>query len=253
MVSQTEKRSLAREALLDAAEKLFSEKGYEAVGTRELADAAGVNLGAIQYYFGSKAELFIQTVHRIMERGSEEHRSIITEPPVRNKDEAALRLCQFVRTFLCYLLRPSGPQACRIMYREALSERSPEVFEALLSSVIVKFIGPVDQLLLSVVRQFRPAGDALSNGLYVQSFIGQCSFYVTHGPFAARLRGVDFAASPYFEQAGRHISTFSLRGLGCDEAVIARVTSEVFGEEPANTAAYINFSGNVQNDLQLKA
>ncbi|MHC5046996.1 MAG: TetR/AcrR family transcriptional regulator [Planctomycetota bacterium] len=57
-----------RGSLLDAAEELFSRKGYAAVGIREITDAAGVNIAAIKYHFGSKSELYLETVKRAMER-----------------------------------------------------------------------------------------------------------------------------------------------------------------------------------------
>jgi AcrR family transcriptional regulator len=50
--------------LLDAAEKLFAEHGYDGVGIRQLADEAKVNLGAATYHFGSKESLFIETFMR---------------------------------------------------------------------------------------------------------------------------------------------------------------------------------------------
>ncbi len=50
--------------LLDAAERLFAEHGYEGVGMRQLADEAKVNLGAATYHFGSKEKLFIETFMR---------------------------------------------------------------------------------------------------------------------------------------------------------------------------------------------
>jgi AcrR family transcriptional regulator len=59
-----------RGALLDAAEELFSRRGYAAVGIREITDAAGVNIAAIKYHFGSKSELYLETVKRAMERAS---------------------------------------------------------------------------------------------------------------------------------------------------------------------------------------
>ena len=40
--------------ILDAAEKLFAEKGLDATSHRDLTRAAGVNLAAINYHFGSK-------------------------------------------------------------------------------------------------------------------------------------------------------------------------------------------------------
>ncbi len=51
--------------LLDAAERLFGEHGYNGVGTRALAKAAHVNLAATTYHFGSKKALYVETfLHR---------------------------------------------------------------------------------------------------------------------------------------------------------------------------------------------
>lgn len=50
--------------LLDAAEKLFGARGYEAVGMRELTKAANVNLGAATYHFGSKQALYCEAFMR---------------------------------------------------------------------------------------------------------------------------------------------------------------------------------------------
>lgn len=51
----------ARSRLVQAALRLFAEKGYEAAGTREIAEAAGANISAIRYYFGDKAGLYRAT------------------------------------------------------------------------------------------------------------------------------------------------------------------------------------------------
>ena len=50
--------------LLDAAEKLFGEHGYDGVGMRMLAKEAKVNLGAATYHFGSKESLYLETFMR---------------------------------------------------------------------------------------------------------------------------------------------------------------------------------------------
>jgi AcrR family transcriptional regulator len=52
------------ERLLDAAERLFGEYGYDGVGMRALADEAKVNLGAATYHYGSKMALCIETFMR---------------------------------------------------------------------------------------------------------------------------------------------------------------------------------------------
>ena len=50
--------------LLDAAEKLFGELGYDGVGMRALTQRAGVNLAAATYHFGSKKGLYLETFLR---------------------------------------------------------------------------------------------------------------------------------------------------------------------------------------------
>jgi TetR/AcrR family transcriptional regulator, regulator of cefoperazone and chloramphenicol sensitivity len=48
----------ARERLLAAGLKLFAHQGFAKTSTRELAEAAQVNVAAISYYFGDKAGLY---------------------------------------------------------------------------------------------------------------------------------------------------------------------------------------------------
>src|SRR5580658_852504 len=59
--------------LLDTAERLFGEHGYNGVGMRALADAAQVNLAATTYHFGSKKALYVETFLRRF-RGVNAHR-----------------------------------------------------------------------------------------------------------------------------------------------------------------------------------
>ncbi|MEY2683849.1 MAG: hypothetical protein RJA09_993 [Pseudomonadota bacterium] len=55
-----------RQAILWAAEKLFSQRGYHGVSIRQIAEEAGVPLALVGYYFGQKHELF----HAIFESWS---------------------------------------------------------------------------------------------------------------------------------------------------------------------------------------
>jgi AcrR family transcriptional regulator len=47
-----------KDRILDAAEALFMEHGFEATSLRAITAAASVNLAAVNYHFGSKEELF---------------------------------------------------------------------------------------------------------------------------------------------------------------------------------------------------
>ena len=57
-----------RRRILETALQVFATEGYEGASTRQLAERAGVNLPAIQYYFGSKEGLFRAVIDSIIER-----------------------------------------------------------------------------------------------------------------------------------------------------------------------------------------
>jgi len=55
----------ARQRLLLAALERIGEKGYENSSVREIAEAAGQNIAAISYYFGSKESLYTEVIQGI--------------------------------------------------------------------------------------------------------------------------------------------------------------------------------------------
>jgi AcrR family transcriptional regulator len=57
-------RLQTRTAVLDAAERLFSEGGVDGVSVRDITAAAGANLGAVNYHFGSKDRLVMEVFAR---------------------------------------------------------------------------------------------------------------------------------------------------------------------------------------------
>lgn len=58
----------ARGRILSAALRAFAEKGFKATTTREIAQAAGVNLPALKYYFGGKEGLYLACAREIAAR-----------------------------------------------------------------------------------------------------------------------------------------------------------------------------------------
>src|SRR5436189_679999 len=58
--------------ILDTAEALFMEHGFEATSLRQLTTAASVNLAAVNYHFGSKEELFQAVLTRRLDPMNQE-------------------------------------------------------------------------------------------------------------------------------------------------------------------------------------
>ncbi len=55
-----------RTDILDAAERLFAEKGFDGTAIREITRAANVNVAAIHYHYGSKEEVLRGVTDRII-------------------------------------------------------------------------------------------------------------------------------------------------------------------------------------------
>ena len=64
--------------ILDAAEALFMEHGFEATSLRAITAAAGVNLAAVNYHFGSKEELFQAVLTRRLDPMNQDRVALLT-------------------------------------------------------------------------------------------------------------------------------------------------------------------------------
>jgi AcrR family transcriptional regulator len=67
-VTPNRRGARSREAVLDAAERLMAEQGYEAASIARLVDEAGIPPSSIYHYFGSKEGVLLA----VMERGAEQ-------------------------------------------------------------------------------------------------------------------------------------------------------------------------------------
>jgi AcrR family transcriptional regulator len=59
------------ERLIDAATRLFADKGYERVAVQEIVERAGVTKGAMYHYFGSKDDLLHEIYGRLLRMQTE--------------------------------------------------------------------------------------------------------------------------------------------------------------------------------------
>ncbi len=58
VIADIEKNTSTEEKIKEAARRVFTQKGYAATRTRDIAEESGLNLALINYYFRSKEKLF---------------------------------------------------------------------------------------------------------------------------------------------------------------------------------------------------
>ena len=67
------------ENILQAAAELYSERGFHAVQTPDIAKRAGISVGGLYRYFKDKHQIFAELVHRILERNRLEQVQMMSE------------------------------------------------------------------------------------------------------------------------------------------------------------------------------
>jgi AcrR family transcriptional regulator len=95
--------------LLDAARELFLANGYNAIGLREVAAKAGVDVTLVRRYFGSKQQLFTEATD--VSENVEEIRSAVDDALGRKMIARVLGVRRDVEAPLFALLRSSGDPA----------------------------------------------------------------------------------------------------------------------------------------------
>jgi len=78
-VSEPSSSAATRLRILDAAECLFMEHGFEATGLRLVTAKAKVNLAAVNYHFGGKGELFRAMLARRLDPLNEQRIALLEE------------------------------------------------------------------------------------------------------------------------------------------------------------------------------
>jgi AcrR family transcriptional regulator len=91
-----------RTRILDAAEELFMQHGFEGTSMRQLTARAGVNLAAVNYHFGSKDALIEAVFKRRLDPMNAER---VAALDALEKDGAALASVDIIRAFVVPSLR----------------------------------------------------------------------------------------------------------------------------------------------------
>ncbi len=111
----------ARQTLLLAALKLFSEKGFAKTSTRAIAQAAGANIGAISYYFGDKAGLYRAIFTESMGDPAQDH-ALFAQPQFTLRQS----LAGLIDSFLAPMKQGELVQQCMRLHAREMLEPTGE-------------------------------------------------------------------------------------------------------------------------------
>jgi AcrR family transcriptional regulator len=216
----------ARDRILLAAGREFAERGYEAATVRDICLAAGVNGAAVNYYFGDKKRLYIESVkHAHRERVRQ-----VPEPDWAPGTPAEIKLRDFVGNMLERMLGLGQPPwQVQLMLREVLqpTEACRELVE--------DYFRPHFQLLVSILDELtggRLDGPTLRRAAL--SVIGQCFLYRAAGDVVGMLvppGELETLHTP--PQIADHVTHFTLAALGAGPALPHPAPDAALSERPS--------------------
>lgn len=194
----------ARERLINAAGEVFAEVGFRAATVREICARAGVNIAAVNYYFGDKATLYAEVLRHshASARAKYPLERLADDPP-----ERALRT--FVHTFMTKILDEGRPAwHGKLMAREMVEPTSA------LDEIVASTIRPTWTTLTAIVAGLlaRPRGDQFVEDC-AASIIGQCLMFCHCRPVIDRLYPESRYTPEQIARRSDHIVRFSLSSL----------------------------------------
>jgi AcrR family transcriptional regulator len=119
-----------RSRILDVAEELFGEQGFDRVSIRDITRQARVNLAAINYHFGAREDLIAAVFERRVVPVNQARIAALdkVEKSARKNPKLEDILDAFIRPAVqCSFGTPKGEKAFSKLFGRCLSEPNPEI------------------------------------------------------------------------------------------------------------------------------
>jgi AcrR family transcriptional regulator len=209
-MTQKEKNDITKERLLNEAEALFAQKGFDAVSIREITTVAHCNLAAVNYHFSSKQNLYLEVFRsRWVPRArrlQEYFKKSLAAQDLPSPTAVAKSLAE---AFLVGPLSDEERQRHHQLMARELGQPT-EAFELVADQVIRPFF----KGLAGSLRSFMPEG--LSEErlmLNILSMFATVLYFSFAHVAVTRITGHEYDAA-FKARLVEHITEFSVKGLG---------------------------------------
>ncbi len=198
-----------RRKLLAAASEIFARRGFTDATVAEICRAAGANIAAVNYYFGTKETLYAEAWRHAFETSLEKYPPDGGVPPQAPPTE---RLRGQIRALLSRVMDPTS-----LGFEIARKELATPT--GLLREVMRRSIDPLKARTRAVVRELLgPGADEEDVRLCESSVTSQCFAPLHHRHCQAASPGVEPDLEPRLDEIPldrlvEHVTAFSLAGI----------------------------------------
>jgi len=194
----------SREAILDAAERLFAERGFADTSLSDVGAAAGLSRGTPSYFFGSKQDLYRAVLERCFAEVREAVR-VGRERALASGQPTDVVLAGAVGEYVDFLA--ARPNFVRLIEWEALSDGD-------LSHEAGHHIGVAQEALRAFVQELGLSAELATDApQFLLSIIALSWFPLIHRSTIVRALGLDAEAPDFLAQRRRHVIDLVLSGL----------------------------------------
>jgi AcrR family transcriptional regulator len=193
-----------RDRLLQAAERLFADRGFRKVTVRDICRVARANVAAVNYHFGDKLGLYREVLQVAIDamRGTndEARKAGAGQPP-----EEQLR--RYIAIFVRRVLTPGNDTVHKLLNRE-MTDPTPAL-DTLVEQGVRPRVEYLSGLIAEIIGCARTDQRVLRCVASVQS---QTLSYLPN-PIAARLGFANKPTAANLRDIADHITEFSLAGI----------------------------------------
>jgi AcrR family transcriptional regulator len=216
-MSNPDPENPTRVRLVEAAILCFAEKGFDGAGIREIALKAQANSALVQYHFGGKTGLYAAALRHIF---NSRPARVPSPPESADQPDARARAIQALGDMIQCML--NDLMACNegseleqaslnLVTRELQHPREA------MAALILEHLRPYTDHVQACLRILRPDLDEPTAMDYSNSIFGQVMHLQQHLALSRLFRG-DPGFPRDLQAVARHITEFSLRGIGVPEA-----------------------------------
>lgn len=198
-----------RDYILDVAERLFAEQGFEAISVREISKAADINIAMVSYYFGSKEKLYEEVINRKLI--SSDTLAKFVEQHTSSLDKLFAMVDLYIEKFFERRLFQN------IIFREMAMNQRTVMAEKIAAQVHKNFSLAYDIIQTGINnKEFKKVDIELT----VMSIIGIVRMYTTSGTMACKILKVDDESEAFGkkqkDRLRKHLRQLLINHLGIE-------------------------------------
>lgn len=179
-----------KDHILDVAEKIFSELGYDGASTRTISGEAGVNMAMLNYYFGSKEGLYLA----VFERKISAFRTLLQNIGSDDSISAWNKMERCIENYVDRIVNNSCFQ--KLINRELFNKRS-EITDKM-TGILMTNVYEIQKIIKDGMDNGQFHSDA-DPEMIVMTIFGTKNYVVNSPHITSRVLGIDKLDDAYLE------------------------------------------------------